>query len=540
MLMTTHKIKIKELSNPDLIEQKLYSYTGAFQFLYKTFELSEDPNHIKLIKDKYNITEIEYRSLQSYTKTRLEAFEEKQNKKLKEISDLKNSINSGKLSKKSKYKKQFKLQNKIKSLKNNVVFGTRQTLIEITKLYNKINNLDNLKEEKKVLKEELKNRLNALKTKFKEDRITNIYVLGEANQRGNRFFKFDLVNKEIIYKPSRGNTCNIKIENYKDKKVDLVKLNNMINNREISITICLSKDYINLSFDLDVYRGYRHKEREVKKNALEEVKKLKLTDKKDINKVYHKYYRELENDEVKINNKLDMRYCAIDMNPDGIGLVIFDLINDNMKFISKKYLDFSLNNRKSNKSSDHVDSKKLTNKRKNEILYSITKLFKELKGYQVYNFVMEELNINKDLENKESNRKVKNIWNRTLITNKINKEIILNNMKLIEVNPAFTSFIGNIQNNIFDPIASAIEIGRRGSKKYIKNEFYPSISDTDLDTLKSLTDKDALSSETLSWRELYYATFRWRRSLDNFKINDDYLKIRIGGRKGGSFKLIFN
>jgi len=314
----------------------------------------------------------------------------------------------------------------------------------------------------------------------------------------------------------------------------------MINNREISITICLSKDYINLSFDLDVYRGYRHKEREVKKNALEEVKKLKLTDKKDINKVYHKHYRELENDEVKINNKLDRRYCAIDMNPDGIGLVIFDLINDNMKFISKKYLDFSLNNRKSNKSSDHVDSKKLTNKRKNEILYSITKLFKELKGYQVYNFVMEELNINKDLENKESNRKVKNIWNRTLITNKINKEIILNNMKLIEVNPAFTSFIGNIQNNIFDPIASAIEIGRRGYKKYIKNEFYPSISDTDLDTLKSLTDKDALSSETLSWRELYYATFRWRRSLDNFKINDDYLKIRIGGRKGGSFKLIFN
>ena len=105
-------------------------------------------------------------------------------------------------------------------------------------------------------------------------------------------------------------------------------------------------------------------------------------------------------------------------------------------------------------------------------------------------------------------------------------------MNLIEVNPVYTSFIGNIQHEEFDPIAASIEIGRRGSLKYKKGGFYPKILIKDIDTLELITNKkllnDAQNLNDLNWKLLYknYAKFRWRRSLSNF----NYKKIRIGNK----------
>ena len=48
--------------------------------------------------------------------------------------------------------------------------------------------------------------------------------------------------------------------------------------------------------------------------------------------------------------------------------------------------------------------------------------------------------------------------------------------ELVEVNPAYSSFIGNLlyeSENCPDMIASSIEIARRGFKKYFKGWFYP-------------------------------------------------------------------
>jgi hypothetical protein len=47
---------------------------------------------------------------------------------------------------------------------------------------------------------------------------------------------------------------------------------------------------------------------------------------------------------------------------------------------------------------------------------------------------------------------------------------------LIEINPAYSSVIGNITYDNFDPISSSIEIGRRGFECYVqkkKDKFYP-------------------------------------------------------------------
>ena len=51
--------------------------------------------------------------------------------------------------------------------------------------------------------------------------------------------------------------------------------------------------------------------------------------------------------------------------------------------------------------------------------------------------------------------------------------------ELVEVNPAYSSFIGNLlygSENCPDMIASSIEIARRGFKKYSKGWFYPIFS----------------------------------------------------------------
>ena len=57
------------------------------------------------------------------------------------------------------------------------------------------------------------------------------------------------------------------------------------------------------------------------------------------------------------------------------------------------------------------------------------------------------------------------------------------NFELIEVNPAYSSFIGNIlygSNSTPDMIASSIEIGRRGYKKFQKGWFYLEFNVDDL------------------------------------------------------------
>jgi len=145
---------------------------------------------------------------------------------------------------------------------------------------------------------------------------------------------------------------------------------------------------------------------------------------------------------------------------------------------------------------------------------------------------MEELNFT-DIDGKRiTNRKINNVWNKELILQKIKKEICLSGINLIEVNPVYTSFIGNIQHEEFDPIAASIEIGRRGSSKYKKSSFYPKILIKDIDTLESIIGKtilnDAQNLNDLNWKLLYknYAKFRWRRSLSNF----NYSKIRIGNK----------
>jgi len=83
-------------------------------------------------------------------------------------------------------------------------------------------------------------------------------------------------------------------------------------------------------------------------------------------------------------------------------------------------------------------------------------------------------------------------------------------IELIEINPVYSSFIGNIIYNYFDPVNSSIEIGRRGIIKYIKNnKFYPVLTSTIIDAMtnrfKSIVDVQYIK-DCESWIELYKNT----------------------------------
>jgi hypothetical protein len=170
------------------------------------------------------------------------------------------------------------------------------------------------------------------------------------------------------------------------------------------------------------------------------------------------------------------------------------------------------------------------NKRKHEISSVWKDLFNKAIHYKVAYFGMEELNFKPPMINtnsKEANRKTKNIWHRSLTTHLITKYCNSLDIQLITVNPAYSSFIGNIQNSFFDPVNAAIEIARRCAHKFEKGQFYPTITESDLAAMSSFVEaSDALNKNELlmklrttsTWVGLYglfkQTKIKYRRGLE--------------------------
>ena len=91
------------------------------------------------------------------------------------------------------------------------------------------------------------------------------------------------------------------------------------------------------------------------------------------------------------------------------------------------------------------------------------------------------------------------MWKRTLINEIINRRCNETKTIRIDVNPSYTSFIGNLLHNEYDPIAASIEVGRRGIKKFSKGGFFPEFNITNF-----INDKMYNKiKECKTWKELY-------------------------------------
>jgi IS605 OrfB family transposase len=531
-----------ECDDIDFIEDKINKHSACVKFLYKKIEEIEDINLLNYCKERFNLVDIELRSVVTKVKqiknsflNKIKQSEETVNDIIDDIDELNKKLNEI-LNKKQTEKrlvrikeiktKIFKLNKKLlknkKFIKSDIVFGGRYLLRKISFLNNnKIENTDDIKK---------------FKDEFNKKRKGEIFLVGEANRKGNRFFSFDFINKTITYKPYKNKKIVFNISNRRG--VDYEKLQYLVDNKQISLTISIDMDNVFITFDESILNGFYIDKIERRKEVIEKTKNVfdKDLKKQIVNEIYVKHYRDLDNK--KLKNKLNNRYIGIDLNPDFIGYSIIDKINNDFKIIDAGCFNFKKLNIKSKENSDSDFSLYLNNKRKHEIKETLVSLFNLMKHYKVGYFVMEDLDFKEKTVNsfsKEFNRKVKNLWNRELIENLINKKCTVDGYILTKINPVYSSLIGNLTNKVFDPVAASIEISRRGAFKYDKGFFYPEVGLLTNHTMERVAQKlhiDVGLIKDKSWKEIHTILkkfrYRWGKSVgitDLFRMKSYKSKV---------------
>ena len=496
--MISKDLSIISTSNDEFILHKQNDYSHAFRYGYA---IQSDPNKPswdeKKIKKKFSMTVWEVRSLKNAVDTQISSYEAQQKELEERITELEELLADEDLSKRERFKYTRKLARLRRRLGKQIVFGSYNIRKKITKECNKpIGERD----EKKIADR---------KAQFSENRIVSLFIVGEAHKKGNRNFDFSrLADGIIIYEANRYNHIEIKIKVTKWNRPLLLKLQKLAMDCMIPISVHLSTDNISLLYDESFLNGYEFKETEMKRE-IKDIRKKDLDDeetKRIVNECRIKYHIEQEN-RMLVGKKVN-RYISIDMNPTNIGYVVFDVIKgDEIKIIEIGEFDMSLLATRLGVANNHYKQLKQNNKRKYELTIVLKKLFNIANHYGCSRFVIEKLNTEyKDGEefSKEANRKIKNLWNKELTLQIIRRRCSVDGIKLIEVNPCYSSFIGNVQHPYEDAASAACEIGRRGTQQYIKNgKFYPTVTDEDIDTLKRLFGSDALCSTDCNWVEIY-------------------------------------
>lgn len=272
------------------------------------------------------------------------------------------------------------------------------------------------------------------KDEYKQNKLFPLISIGQALSKGNRKFKIDLDNNKIIFKVNRNNHILLslpKLRNNKQKELRI--LEELQNNKSVPITYKLDQHFIYISYE---------------EQCIE-----------------------------KING---INHAGIDLNPNYIGFTINNKNNETV--YSRLY-----------KIKDLVDA----DKQRYELSIIAKQIIKLCQHYKVKNFTIEKLSIKSKNHNKGKtyNKNVNNKWNRKDFTHFIRSRCKIYGIGFKEVNPAYSSIIGNLlYNNLIDACASAKEISRRG----ISDQFYPALPDTN-EINPLLAD---LLSKCQTWKEI--------------------------------------
>ncbi len=381
-------------------------YSMDFRKLYNNLDLQKDPIYLS----ELNIKSSKFRE---YLIKEVEVFKQKYETNQSKLVEKINKLEIGIIDKKTFNKLTFLKR----SLKSNICFGGRTNLE--------------------------KRRKNLITNKqWRELRRYPMCFYGETASKGNRFFDLKNISKgEITFKLNKNTHVPIKISNKKHRK-DLIKLEELSNNKQIPITIRLSNDKLWISFDEcilnNTYFDYKKHQKDKPKGLSQEENR--------------KYWRSKhqEHEEFLKIGKLD-RYISIDVNPNEIG---FSISDDKMNILDKGCY--------------RIEGKVSENKRKFEYSQIIKELFNKIKHYKVSYFVIEDLdNLNKDnYGNKVSNRKNKLEFKKNYIFSIIERRCNETGTVLKKVKPHYSSFVGNLLYKEYDPIASSLELLRRGIGQY--------------------------------------------------------------------------
>ena len=295
---------------------------------------------------------------------------------------------------------------------------------------------------------------------FMISRLYPVVIQGETRCLGNRFFRLDILeNNQILFKPNRKTKFVLTLpkisKNYYKKLIWLEE-----QSKNCLLPVCIKLDFKNICI------------------SFEEI---------------NQYTNELRSN----------RYIGIDTNPEYIGISVFE----DDKVIDTKLFDLSLltNKIKNLKEASSSKTSKYLQNKLNFELSQISKNISKLAAYYKCKFIfVEDLSKNISTGNHDKghhfNRLVNNIWKRSKLIPNLEKRISLIGGRLFKINPAYTSYIGNLCYDYPDPINASIEIGRRGYNVIIiKNKkFYPDL------TLTSLKDqwKKYFSEDVKDWKQL--------------------------------------
>lgn len=335
------------------------------------------------------------------------------------------------------------------------------------------------------------------KDKFVNNRLSKLFIIGEANKYSNRMVVINDDLESFIFKPNRKDKIVLSINGrYKRYKSILNKLYHLQNDKQISITYQLDNEYIYLTYD------------ETLLNQSVDYKPIK-------NRIF-----------------------AIDLNPNYIGWSVvnwkssskFEVVKCGVISIKDiNDIDFNLKN-KSSKSKERIY---INNKRIFET-YEISKLLvNTAKYYRCEVFGLEELNIkSKDTDKgKCFNKLVNNVWNRNKLISNIKKRCNIYSIRVILAKPNYSSFVGNFlfrDLKLPDMTLASIEIGRRcyefktqyinKTKDKRKNIILPDVNDFNDRYIKSLEEFN-IPVEIKNLVEIYNflkkTKRRYRLSLDD-------------------------
>ena len=309
------------------------------------------------------------------------------------------------------------------------------------------------------------------KDELRESRDNGILSEGEMNQKRNRLFKIDVENKKFIYKRACKEHYDLVIvEKLNDKRKQVLsRLQILMTEKKIPVTIRLKKDIIYITYDEKIVENHR-----------------------------------------KYNNLFTNRVLGIDLNPNYFGISVIEFNhNDNFKIIHKEVIDVS----------------NLQTKSKDKIKYELYeinhRILRLCKQWHVGKLACEDLKFDnkKKFWNKDLNKLCKNNFRFNII--KTHLETLCNTfgVEFIEVNAAYSSIIGNFihgSNNCPDMVASSIEIARRAYKKFEKGWIYPRVINTQ-------RYKEVLGNQWKEELELAYMSWKGLSG----KIKESKLKYRF-------------
>lgn len=314
---------------------------------------------------------------------------------------------------------------------------------------------------------------------FEEKRVLPIYSIGQCNCHGNRLFKI-VDSHTIIFKPDKEHHIQLNLKNVgKNREKQLLKLLELQNMSCIPITYELDLEYVYITFDNSILENHKYSVR---------------TD----------------------------RTMQIDVNPNYIGWSVTDWKHDyNFHLVASGMVSLKPLNDYENSLSVSSDSKELkyvTNKRKHEVIEIAKELFHLCKYYHCELFAVEDLSMKSSSLNKgkKLNRLINSQWGRKLLFQQIRKHVLSSSTTLVEVQPQYSSIIGNLVNRHLElpgPVLASIEIGRRGhefSCQYIfkrrqqeKTVVLPKLETVKKSIIQSLEELGIDVPEFNDWKELW-------------------------------------